>query len=328
MSANGLTNTVKDWLDNHPNSRLGLLTSIDGKQLITLLLDLKKNSAECWISDLEEDSYSSLTSLIPQSHWFERGIYDLFGLVPENHPRFKHLLLHDEYDATFHPLRWGTKESFNKNPKRTDQSTASEISAENLAQTGAKREYKFMQVRGEGIYELPVGPIHAGVIEPGHFRFSCFGETILNLEIRLGYVHRGVEKRLTEVPWQKSRFVAEAAATDTACANALAHAIAIESLFEFEAPPLAQALRTMALEIERLAMHIIDIGGLSADIGFLAIAASAGRLRGKALGLGQMLSGSRFLRRVSNSRWRASNSRPRLFLLCGLIYKNCVKNCA
>ena len=100
------------------------------------------------------------------------------------------------------------------------------FSSEKLRSTGAKREYKFLQVRGEGIYELPVGPIHAGVIEPGHFRFNCFGETILNLEIRLGYLHRGVERRLTEVPWQKARFVAEAAASDTACANALAHAIA------------------------------------------------------------------------------------------------------
>ncbi len=106
-----------------------------------------------------------------------------------------------------------------------------------------------------------MGPIHAGVIEPGHFRFNCFGESILNLEIRLGYVHRGVEKRLTEVPWQNARFVAESAASDTACASALAHAVSIESLFEIELPHLTRALRTIALEIERLAMHIIDVGG-------------------------------------------------------------------
>ncbi len=292
VNIHGLTNTVKDWLDQRTGSRFGLLTSIDGRQLVTLLLDPSKSRAECWLSDVSDNSYHSLTSLIPQSHWFERAVYDLFGLIPEHHPRFKHLLLHDEYEPSFHPLRWGTNNGVNHATKLA----ATKIPTENLAKTGAKREYKFMQVRGEGIYELPVGPIHAGVIEPGHFRFSCFGETILNLEIRLGYVHRGVEKRLTEVPWQKARFVAEAAASDTACANALAHAIAIESLFEIEVPPLAQSLRTLALEIERLAVHIIDIGGLSADFGFLSIAASAGRLRGKALGLAQMLSGSRFLR--------------------------------
>ena len=291
----GLTNSVKDWLDSHSGSRFGLLTSIDGRQLVTLLLDPKTGSAECWQSELNDTSYSSLTALVPQSHWFERAVYDLFGLIPENHPRFKHLLLHDEYDSSFHPLKWDTN-GIGSLP--SDIASAANTGGYNppLQNTGSKREYKFMQVRGEGIYELPVGPIHAGVIEPGHFRFSCFGETILNLEIRLGYVHRGIEKRLTEVPWQKARFVAEAAAPDTACANALAHAIAIESLFGIEVPPLAQALRTIALEIERLAMHTIDIGGLSADFAFLAIAASAGRLRGKVLALAQKLSGSRFFR--------------------------------
>ncbi len=299
----GLTNAVKAWLDEHPGSRLGLLTSIDGQQLVTLVLDPKKSHAECWLTDLEgSSSYHSLTALIPQSHWFERAVYDLFGLLPVNHPRFKHLLLHDEYHPSFHPLkRQSSKEGDEQLPKELIQSTdvisaADSLSAGVPALPGAKREYEFMQVKGEGIYELPVGPIHAGVIEPGHFRFSCFGETILNLEIRLGYSHRGVEKRLTEVPWQNARFVAEAAASDTACANALAHAIAIESLFEITVPPLAQSLRTLALEIERLAVHIVDIGGLSADFGFLSIAASAGRLRGKALGLAQTLSGSRFLR--------------------------------
>ena len=294
VSVEGLANTMKGWIDNRPGARLGLFTSIDRHQLVSLVLDPKSGAAECWLSDVTGDSYHTLTSLIPQNHWFERSVYDLFGLTPENHPRLKHILLHDEYDSNFHPLSWRQKTEVSN----TDYSkvSADQVSAEKLANTGSKREYKFLQVRGEGIYELPVGPIHAGVIEPGHFRFNCFGETILNLEIRLGYVHRGIEKRLTEIPWQKARFVAEAAASDTACANALAHAVAIESIFQIEPPPLAQSLRTLALEFERLAMHIIDIGGLSADFGFLAIAAAAGRLRGKALGLSQMLSGSRFLR--------------------------------
>jgi len=98
------------------------------------------------------------------------------------------------------------------------------------------------------------------------------------------------------VPWRKARFVAEAAASDTAVANALAHAIAIEALMGIQPSPFAQAMRTLALEIERLAMHIIDVGGMGTDVGFLGISSSMGRLRGQALGLGQMLSGSRFLR--------------------------------
>jgi Ni,Fe-hydrogenase III large subunit len=151
-------------------------------------------------------------------------------------------------------------------------------------------------VSGDGPYEVAVGPIHAGVIEPGHFRLSCLGEVILNLELRFGYVHRGIEKRMTEVPWQHARFVAESAASDMAAAEALAHAIAIESICSVEVPPRAQALRTIALEIERAAMHIADLGGIAGDIGFLAVSASMSRWRGSALGLAELLSGSRFLR--------------------------------
>ena len=122
------------------------------------------------------------------------------------------------------------------------------------------------------------------------------GEIIVNLEIRLGFLHRGVEKRLTEVPWRKARFVAEAAASDTAAANALAHATALEMICEVEPPLRAQQLRTLALETERLAMHIGDVGGMAVDLGFLGIAAAGSRLRGSALAMADLLSGSRYLR--------------------------------
>src|SRR4029077_15000816 len=102
--------------------------------------------------------------------------------------------------------------------------------------TDSRRRYSFLQVEGAGVHEIPVGPIHAGIIEPGHFRFSCLGEVIANLEIRLGYQHRGVERRLTEVPWKQSRFVAEAASSDSAVGNALAHAVAIEQLSGIRVP--------------------------------------------------------------------------------------------
>src|SRR5260370_30342728 len=110
--------------------------------------------------------------------------------------------------------------------------------------------YSFMQVHGEGVHEIPVGPIHAGIIEPGHFRFSCLGGVVTNVEIRLGYQHRGVERRLAETPWQQGRFVAEAASSDTAVGNALAHAVALEQLLGLEPPPRAEALRSLALEME------------------------------------------------------------------------------
>ncbi len=270
-----LVPALKGWPSKCAGGRLGLVTSIDGRQLICLMLDPKGGRSEIWRTPIEEDFYKSLSLSLPAAHWFERSIWDLFGLRPEGHPRLKHLLLHEQYRGDFNPLR--------SNSLRPVDSTDG-------------RQYKFLEVKGEGVYEIPVGPIHAGIIEPGHFRFSCFGENILNLEMRLGYLHRGVEKRITEVSWTKSRFIAEAASSDTAVANALAHAIAIESLLGVTVPPLAQALRTLALEIERLAMHIVDVGGMGADIGFLGIASSMGRLRGKALLLGQALTGSRFMR--------------------------------
>ncbi len=264
---------IKSWTSQ--GSRLGLLTSIDGDQLISVLLHPSTGELEIWESPISNSQYSSLTASIPQAHWFERTNWDLFGITPLNHPRLKPLLLHDRYENDFFPLR-------NSSSKAVP-----------TARTG---KYEFLEVKGEGVFELPVGPIHAGVIEPGHFRFSCRGETIVNLELQLGWLHRGVEKRVTEVPWRKARFVAEAASSDTAVGNSLAHAIAIESLFDIEAPEAAQYLRTIALEIERAAMHIIDIGGAANDVGFLGVIATLGRLRGKALGIGQTLTGSRLQR--------------------------------
>jgi Ni,Fe-hydrogenase III large subunit len=266
-------NKLKAWLQDK-SCRLGMITSIDGDQLITLVLDTANNSAFVWESGVSGHSYSALTPLIPQCHWYERTIWDMFGLYPKGHPRLKHNLLHEPYHPDLVPLREGGV----------------------LDQAEDHRVYRHLEVKGEGLYELPVGPIHAGIIEPGHFRFSCLGEVIINLEIRLGYVHRGVEKRLTEVPWAKACHVAEAAATDTVAANALAHAVALESILDLEVPRRAQSLRTLSLEIERIAMHIADLGGLAGDIGFLAISSSMARLRGNALGLGELLSGTRFQR--------------------------------
>lgn len=254
-------------------ARLGLITSIDGKQLLTVLLMPKNNTVTCFETPLASMEYHSITPLIPQAHWFERTTWDMFGLLPDGHPRMKRTHLHEPYSFTVPPLATVEK----------DYQSVHHI-------------YQFLNVEGEGVYELPVGPIHAGIIEPGHFRFSCYGEVIVNLEIRLGYLHRGIEKRLVEVPWRKGRFVAEAAASDMAIANSLAHSIAIESLFEIELPRRALLLRTAAMEVERLAMHLSDLGGLAGDIGFLAVSASMARLRGLALRMGELIAGNRFMR--------------------------------
>ncbi|MBS1955437.1 MAG: NADH-quinone oxidoreductase subunit C [Cyanobacteria bacterium SZAS-4] len=259
---------------HQPGTRLGLITSIDGAQLITLILHTVSGEAELWHTPLQSNRYQSLTPHIAQAHWQERSVWDMFGLFPVGHPRLKHNLLHQAFRESFFPLVPGALED----------------------SAFPHRSHTPMKVSGSGIYEVPVGPIHAGIIEPGHFRFSCLGEVVYNLEIRLGYLHRGVEKRIVETPLSKQRFIAEAVASDSAVAYALAHATAIEDLCDIEVPDRALYLRSLALEVERVAMHISDLGGLAGDIGYLGVAATLSRLRGVALQMGELICGSRLMR--------------------------------
>ncbi|MEI7831650.1 MAG: NADH-quinone oxidoreductase subunit C, partial [bacterium] len=201
-----------------PGWRFGHLTArnIDNTIAIeALLLDTNTGSHHIFSSPLEEGTvcYPSLTPLLPAAHHAERVVGDMFGIKATGHPRWKSLLLHEAWPADLFPLA------------AADHATT------------PREPYQFLEVHGEGIHEIPVGPIHAGIIEPGHFRFSCLGEVITNVEIRLGYQHRGVEKRLTTVPWQQTRFIAESASSDTAAGNALAHAVALEQLLQLAAPP-------------------------------------------------------------------------------------------
>lgn len=259
-----------------PGMRFGHLTAraLDATRaaIDVLLLDTAQGQILLLTAPLEAGTceYPSLTPSIPAAHWAERALGDFFGLRAVGHPRWKSLLLHDDHwPLDLYPLA---------NPGQA---------------TLPRAPYRFLKVEGEGIHEIPVGPIHAGIIEPGHFRFSCLGEIVTNLEIRLGYQHRGIEKQLSEVPWQQSRFLAESASSDTAAGNALAHATAIEHLLGIRPPARATALRTVALELERLANHLGDIGALSMDIGYSPGAALFPPLRGATLALAQLLTGNR-----------------------------------
>ena len=154
--------------------------------------------------------------------------------------------------------------------------------------------YPFYHVDGEEVHEVAVGPVHAGIIEPGHFRFQCHGEEILNLEIQLGYQHRGIEKMMKEVSAQRAALLAESIAGDTVLGHAMAYCNVIESLSDCEISPRAEAIRAIALELERLSNHVGDLGALSTDIGFLPPSAYFGRLRGEFLNLLMELSGNRY----------------------------------
>lgn len=268
-----------------PGWRFGHLTAraLDEARLAVevLLLDTGSGGGAILSAPLPpgQRSYPALTPQVPAAHWAERALGDLFGLNAEGHPRWCSVILNDLSPAALRAPLAPAACSWALNPP-----------------AGAEAREEFLRVRGAGVHEIPVGPIHAGIIEPGHFRFSCLGEVIANLEIRLGYQHRGVERGLAEVPWQRARFLAEAASSDTAVGNALAHAVGVEQLLEVAAPPRADALRTLALEVERLASHVGDLGGLCADIGYSAGASIFARLRGQVLGLGERLTGSRLQR--------------------------------
>jgi Ni,Fe-hydrogenase III large subunit len=152
----------------------------------------------------------------------------------------------------------------------------------------------FYRVDGEEAHEVAVGPVHAGVIEPGHFRFQCHGEEVFHLEIALGYQHRGVERALVHGPNKRTIHYFETLAGDTSVGHASAYCQLVESLAAARVPARAQALRAVALELERLANHTGDLGALANDVGYLPTASFCGRLRGDFLNLTAALCGSRF----------------------------------
>jgi Ni,Fe-hydrogenase III large subunit len=155
-------------------------------------------------------------------------------------------------------------------------------------------EYRFFSVEGEEIHEVAVGPVHAGIIDPGHFRLQCLGETVIHLEIRLGYQHRGVEDLMQGGPHVRSALLAETLAGDTTVGHALAWTQSVEALASCTPSPRAQAIRAIALELERVANHVGDLGALGTDIGYLPSSAWFGRLRGDLLNLLARISGSRY----------------------------------
>ncbi|HEX8044148.1 NADH-quinone oxidoreductase subunit C [Candidatus Deferrimicrobium sp.] len=216
-------------------------------------------------------SFRTFTDVCPGAHLFEREIYDLFGLVPEGHPELNPLRFHEGWPKRSFPLR-----------------------SVGAPAPDARRGYRFLQVRGEGIHEVAVGPVHAGVIEPGHFRFSCAGETIQNLEIRLGYQHKGIESLFPGSPGMGRILLSESISGDTAVGHSTACARLLEAITGNPADPSAERWRAVALEIERISNHCGDLGGLSTDIGYLFGAAHFGRLRGAALNLLLKITGNRF----------------------------------
>jgi Ni,Fe-hydrogenase III large subunit/Ni,Fe-hydrogenase III component G len=207
---------------------------------------------------------------------FEREIQDLFGLQAVGHPDPRRLALHQFWPEGYHPLR-------------------SQVAARrDFADEG--QPFPFRRVEGEGIYEITVGPVHAGIIEPGHFRFSVEGETIVNLETRLGFVHKGIEKLFAALPFERAPELAERVSGDESVAQVLAFCQALEALAGCAVPPRAAWLRVILLELERLYNHVGDVGMIVNDTGFAFGHAHCFRLREALLRLNERLTGHRLLR--------------------------------
>jgi Ni,Fe-hydrogenase III large subunit len=215
-------------------------------------------------------SFPSIARFCPQVQLFEREIAEQCGLPAEDHPWFKPVRFH----RAFVPGRdaWGR-------------------AAGEPIPVGVMDYYR---VEGDEVHEVAVGPVHAGIIEPGHFRFQCHGEEVFHLEISLGYQYRGIEQGLMGGPDPRTPFRMETIAGDTTIGHMQAYCMALEALAGTRVPARAEALRGIALELERLANHTGDLGAIAGDVGYLPTASFCGRIRGDFLNMSAVLCGSRF----------------------------------
>ena len=228
-----------------------------------------------------EKRVTSIAETFPSASWFEREVRDGFGIEFAGAFDTRRLFLHECYPEGFHPLQ----KAFKNGP----------ISPAETPRT----EYRFRQVKGEGVYQIPVGPVHAGIIEPGHFRFSVIGEPIFSLEIRLFYKHRGIEKLAEGKNPLECVALAEAVSGDESMANATGFCMAVERICRINVPEKAERLRAAMLELERMYSLLGDLAGMAVDVGFALVASPFFILREEVFRQNEKLTGSRFLRGIA-----------------------------
>ncbi len=207
------------------------------------------------------NTFKSFTPELPQFYLFEREIYEQNGIMPLGHPCIK-------------PVR------FERVTKKAKYNNIGEMD--------------YFRIDSNEIHQVAVGPVHAGIIEPGHFRFQCHGEIVQHLEISLGYQHRGIEKHLVGGPYKITPHQMEVIAGDSSIAHSIAYCRVIERLTETTILDNSQTIRGIMLELERCANHIGDLGAMAGDIGYLPTMSYCGRIRGDFLNMTALLCGNRF----------------------------------
>ncbi|MFA6596342.1 MAG: hypothetical protein WCS69_01380 [Ignavibacteriaceae bacterium] len=228
------------------------------ERLIAILADASSSMIHLIGGEYDKTNlqFESFANTFPQTNYFECELSEKYGYLPRNNPWLR-------------PVR-----------------------KQNVIV--GNQPYQFYKLEGEEVHEVAVGPIHAGIIEPGHFRFQCHGELVYNLEINLGYQHRGVEELLLRSKPVQKIILSESIAGDTVIGHTYAHCSAIESLSDTQISLRAQVIRSIAEETERIAMHLSGLGGVANDIGFALVSSSYGRLRTLAINSLALLCGSRF----------------------------------
>ena len=220
--------------------------------------------------------FPSLSAELPSANWQEREIQDWFGLKAVGHPNPRRVALHDNW-PDIHPLR-------------------KDFSVDTVLPPFEGERHIYRPASGEGVFQVPVGPVHAGIIEPGHFSFAVAGEPILYLQLRMFYTHKGTEKLFEQLPVHKAVFLAESISGDSSFSHGTAFCQAVERAAGLEVPQRALVMRTILLEFERICNHVGDIGSIATDVGFVIANAHAMRLKEKLVTLNEQLTGNRLLR--------------------------------
>src|SRR5208337_4880855 len=194
------------------------------------------------LAEAEHAEFPSVAAEIPDDNWQERENQDRVGLVAQGHPNPRRVALDDNWPA-IHPLR-------------------KDFPIDTVLPAFAGEQHIYRPTLGEGVVHIPVGPVHAGIIEPGHFNFAVAGEPILYLQLRMFYTHKGTEKLFEQLPIHKAVFLAESISGDSSFSHGTAFCQAIERVASIEVPLRGLVMRTILLELERICNHVADIGAI------------------------------------------------------------------